>query len=220
LLVDADETHRLEPAELFNALEGIAAKWTVKWTVFDALAARAFGTTAVPASRVAGPAGRGGGCRKEIGGFNDAPEGETGMPHKMTCEEIRAFLSHGTRTAKVATSGPDGQPHVMPVWFVLDGEELVFMTWGDSVKGRNLRRNPRAAIVVDEEVAPYAFAHIRGHVTLSEDPEELLRFATAIGGRYMGADRAEEFGRRNAVPGELLVRLRPERVIATADVAS
>ena len=72
---------------------------------------------------------------------------------------------------------------------------------------------------VDEEVAPYAFVHIRGHVTLSEDLEELLRFATAIGGRYMGADRAEEFGRRNAVPGELLVRLRPKRVIATADVA-
>ena len=141
------------------------------------------------------------------------------MPRKMTPEEIRAFLTHGTRTAKIATSGTDGQPHVMPVWFALDGEELVFTTWGDSVKGRNLRRNPRAAIVVDEEVPPYAFVHIRGHVTLSEDLEELLRFATAIGGRYMGDDRADEFGLRNAVPGELLVRLHPERVIATADVA-
>ena len=141
------------------------------------------------------------------------------MPHKMTPEEIRAFLSHGTRTAKVATIGPRGQPHVMPVWFVLDGEELVFTTGGDSVKARNLRRDPRAAVVVDEEVAPYAFVHIRGHVTLSENLEELLRFATVIGGRYMGADRAEEFGRRNAVRGELLVRLRPARVIAAADVA-
>ena len=137
----------------------------------------------------------------------------------MTTDEIHAFLSHGTRTAKLATSGPAGQPHVMPVWFVLDGEELVFTTWGDSVKGRNLRRNPRAAVIVDEEVAPYAFVHIRGHVTLSEDLEELLRFATAIASRYMGADQAGEFGRRNAVPGELLVRLRPERVIATADLA-
>lgn len=141
------------------------------------------------------------------------------MPHKMTPAEIRAFLSHGTRTAKVATSGPGGQPHVMPVWFALDGDELVFTTWGDSVKGRNLRQNPRAAIVVDEEVPPYAFVHIRGRVTLSENLEELLRFATEIGGRYMGADRAKEFGRRNAVLGELLVRLHPERVIANADVA-
>ena len=137
----------------------------------------------------------------------------------MTPMEIRAFLRHGTRTAKVATSGAGGQPHVMPVWFALAGDELVFTTWGDSVKGQNLRRDPRAAIVVDEEVAPYAFVHIRGRVTLGEDLEELLRFATAIAGRYVGADRAEEFGRRNAVPGELLVRLRPERVIATADVA-
>jgi PPOX class probable F420-dependent enzyme len=137
----------------------------------------------------------------------------------MNPDEIHAFLSHGTRTAKLATSGSAGQPHVMPVWFVLDGEELVFTTWGDSVKGRNLRRNPRAAVIVDDEVAPYAFVHIRGHVTLSEDLQELLRFAMAIGGRYMGADRAAEFGRRNAVPGELLVRLRPARVIATADVA-
>lgn len=141
------------------------------------------------------------------------------MPHTMTPDEVRAFLTQGTRTAKVATSGPGGQPHVMPVWFVLDGEELVFTTGGDSVKGRNLRRDPRAAVVVDEEVAPYAFVHIRGHVTLSEDPEELLRFAIAIGGRYMGSGRAEEFGRRNAVPGELLVRLRPKRVIAAADLA-
>jgi len=141
------------------------------------------------------------------------------VPREMTPMEIRAFLRHGTRTAKVATSGAGGQPHVMPVWFALDGEDLVFTTWGDSVKGRNLRRDPRAAIVVDEEVAPYAFVHIRGRVTLGEDLEELLRFATAIAGRYVGADRAEEFGRRNAVPGELLVRLRPERAIARADVA-
>lgn len=141
------------------------------------------------------------------------------MPHTMTPDEIHAFLSHGTRTAKLATSGPGGQPHVMPVWFVLDGEELVFTTWGESVKGRNLRRDPRAAVVVDQEVAPYAFVHLRGHVTLNEDLGELLRFATAIAGRYMGADRAGEFGRRNAVQGELLVRLRPERVIATADLA-
>ena len=141
------------------------------------------------------------------------------MSRTMTPDEVRAFLSYGTRTAKLATSGPEGAPHVTPVWFVLDGEDLVFTTWGDSVKGRNLRRNPQAAVAVDNEVAPYAFVHIRGHVTLSDDPEELLHFATTIGRRYMGADRAAEFGRRNAVPGELLVRLHPNRVIAAADLA-
>jgi PPOX class probable F420-dependent enzyme len=141
------------------------------------------------------------------------------VPREMTPDEVRSFLSHGTRTAKVATVMKDGQPHVMPVWFVLDGEQIVFTTGANSVKGRNLRRDPRVALLVDDESPPYAFIHGRGRVTIHEDLDELLRFATAIGARYMGEDRAEEFGKRNAVPGELLVRVTPERLIAEGDVA-
>jgi PPOX class probable F420-dependent enzyme len=141
------------------------------------------------------------------------------MPREMGREEARAFLEHGTRTAKVATTGKDGRPHVMPVWFVLDGEELVFTTRGDSVKGRHLRRDPRIALVVDDERPPFAFVHLRGRAALSEDPHELVRYATQIGGRYMGADRADEFGRRNGAPGELLVRVTVERMITETDVA-
>jgi PPOX class probable F420-dependent enzyme len=137
----------------------------------------------------------------------------------MTSGEVRSFMLHGTRTAKVATAMADGQPHVMPVWFVLDGDQVVFTTGADSVKGRNLRRDPRIALLVDDEEPPYAFVHLRGRAKISEDRDELRRFATEIGSRYMGKDRAEEFGRRNAVPGELLVRVEPERVIAEDDVA-
>jgi PPOX class probable F420-dependent enzyme len=137
----------------------------------------------------------------------------------MTPTQLRAFMSAGTRTAKAATVMKDGRPHVMPVWFVLDGEEIVFTTAANSVKGCNLRRDPRIALVVDDDRPPYAFVHVRGRVTVSEDRDELLRFATAIGARYMGEERAEEFGQRNAVAGELLVRVRPERVIAEDDVA-
>jgi hypothetical protein len=71
---------------------------------------------------------------------------------------------------------------------------------------------------VDLERPPYAFVQVQAEAELSEDPEELVRTATAIGARYMGADRAEEFGRRNGVPGELVVRLRPVKVIANFDV--
>jgi PPOX class probable F420-dependent enzyme len=141
------------------------------------------------------------------------------VPRQLTADEVRSFLSHGTRTAKVATVMEDGRPHVMPVWFVLDGEQIVFTTGATSVKGRNLRRDPRVALLVDDETPPYAFVHVRGTVTIHEDLDELSRFATAIGARYMGRDRAEEFGKRNAVPGELLVRVTPERVIAEGDVA-
>ena len=141
------------------------------------------------------------------------------MPAEISPDEVRSFLSRGTRTAKVATVMNDGSPHVMPVWFVLDGEQLVFTTDASSVKGRNLRRDGRIALLVDDETPPYAFVHVRRRVTLHEDLGEVLRFATAIGARYMGPDRAEEFGKRNAVPDELLVRVTPERIIAEADVS-
>ena len=141
------------------------------------------------------------------------------MPRDMTPEQVWAFVSHGTRTAKVATVMKDGQPHVMPVWFVLDGEQIVFTTGADTIKGRNLQRDPRIALVVEDDEPPFAFVHVRGPVTIHTDLGELLRFATAIGSRYMGEARAQEFGQRNAVPGELLVRVIPKRVIAQAELA-
>jgi PPOX class probable F420-dependent enzyme len=141
------------------------------------------------------------------------------MATEMTAEEQREFLARGTRTAKLATTMRDGSPHVMPVWFVLEGDELVFNTGADTVKGRNLTRDPRASILVDDDHPPFAFVHMRGRVALSEDSDELMRTATEIARRYMGADRAAEFGARNAVPGELVVRFRPERVITLTGVS-
>jgi PPOX class probable F420-dependent enzyme len=138
----------------------------------------------------------------------------------MTVEQVRSFLRAGTRTAKLATVRGDGRPHVVPVWFVLDGEAVVFTTGAESVKGRSLRRDPRVALCVDEEEPPFAFVALTGVASLSTDLDDLLRFATLIGGRYMGADRAEEFGRRNGVPGELLVRVKPLTVVAEADIAA
>ncbi|MEU1984155.1 PPOX class F420-dependent oxidoreductase [Nocardia sp. NPDC019395] len=130
---------------------------------------------------------------------------------------VREFLSYGTRTAKVAFTAADGRPLVTPVWFLLDGDEIVFNTGKDTAKGKALRRDPRIAMVVDLEEPPYGAVQIQGTVTFSEDPAELLRSATAIGGRYMGTARADEFGRRNGVPGELLVRVQPTKVIAFFD---
>lgn len=137
----------------------------------------------------------------------------------MGDEERRAFLSSGTRTGKLATVRRDGRPHVQPVWFVLDGDDLVFTTGASTVKGRNLRRDPRASLVVDDEAPPFAFVRVDGVVDLSEDPDEMLRWAIRIAARYMGAERADAYGRRNAVPGELLVRLVPTHIVSEAGVA-
>ena len=97
----------------------------------------------------------------------------------MTGTEIREFLAYGTRTAKLATVGRGGAPHVMPVWFVLDGGQLVLTTGAESVKGRNLRRDTRVAVVVDDETPPFAFVHIRGRAALSEDDHARRRVVGA-----------------------------------------
>jgi PPOX class probable F420-dependent enzyme len=125
----------------------------------------------------------------------------------------------GTRTAKVATARKDGRPHVVPVWFVLDGDDVVFTTGASSVKGQALRREPYACLCVDDQVPPFSFVMVEGPVELSSDLDELRRVATTIGRRYMGEERAEEFGARNAAEGELVVRLRPSHVLAQAELA-
>lgn len=141
------------------------------------------------------------------------------MPREMSADEIRRFLALGTRTAKVATVSRDGRPHVIPVWFVLDGEVIVFTTGRDSLKGRHLRRDPRIALCVDDEEPPFAFVSIRGRAELVERAGDMLDWTTRIAKRYMGPDQAEAYGRRNAVPEELLVRVTPERTVTKTDVA-
>lgn len=140
----------------------------------------------------------------------------------MSPAEVEAFLSHGTRTGKLATVRADGRPHITPVWFVIDPAtgDILFNTGADSVKGKNLQRDPRVSLLVDEEAPPYAFVQIEGSAALSSDLNEMLPWSTAIGGRYMGADKAEAFGKRNAVPGELLVRIQRLKMIAQAEIAS
>jgi PPOX class probable F420-dependent enzyme len=133
--------------------------------------------------------------------------------------EIVTFLNEGTRTGILSWTAKDGRPLAAPIWFLAEDGALFFNTGKDTAKGRALARDPRVTLVADLAAPPYAFVQVQGTVELSEDPDELLRTATALGGRYMGADRAEEFGRRNAVPGELVVRVKPTRVIAHLDVS-
>jgi PPOX class probable F420-dependent enzyme len=136
----------------------------------------------------------------------------------VTDPKISAFLGAGTRTGKLAYAGADGRPLVAPVWFIVEDGTLVFNTGKNTAKGRALARDPRATLCVDVEEPPYAFVQVQGDAELSEDPGELVRTATAIAARYMGQDRAAEFGKRNGVPGELVVRLRPTKVNAVFDM--
>jgi len=141
------------------------------------------------------------------------------VAEQMTREQWHAFVTAGTRPGKFAVPRKSGAPHVLPVWFVLEGDDFLFTTGRDTVRGRSLRRDGRGCMLVDEELPPYAFLKAEGRAELSNEPEEKLRVATLVGARYMGDDRAEEFGRRNAVPEEMLVRFRPEQVFGQRGVA-
>jgi PPOX class probable F420-dependent enzyme len=141
------------------------------------------------------------------------------MTGKMTDEEALAFLAEGARTGKLATVRKDGSPHVAPVWFVVDGPDVVFMTGADTVKGRTLLRDGRAALVADDERPPYDFVSAEGTVTTSTDLDEMLPWSIRIAERYMGVQRGEEYGRRNAVEGEMLCRLTPTRLIGRRAIA-
>lgn len=137
---------------------------------------------------------------------------------QMNHAERQAFLAGKPRTAKLATVRADGRPHVAPVWYVLDGDDLVFTTWHTTVKAANIRRDGRVSLCIDDDQPPFAFVLIEGIATISDDLDEVRRWATAIGGRYMGTDNAEAFGRRNGVPGELLVRVQPTNIVAQAEI--
>lgn len=137
----------------------------------------------------------------------------------MTRERALEFLEEGTRTGNVATVREDGRPHVVPVWFIVEGNDVVFTTWHTSVKAKNLARDGRAAMSVDVPEPPYAYLLVEGLVSIIDDPEESRRIAAAAGARYMGADRAEEFGRRNGVEGELVVRIHIDHFVGADEMA-
>jgi len=132
---------------------------------------------------------------------------------------VMEFLSAGTRTGMLGYVAADGRPLVAPVWFVVDDGQLVFNTGRDTSKGRALARDSRVVICVDDPHPPYSFVQVQGVATVTEDPQDVLDIATRTGARYMGADRADEFGRRNAVPGELVARISPTKVIAGFDIS-
>ena len=141
----------------------------------------------------------------------------------MSPEEVIAFMCEGSRTGKLAVVRKDGRPHVVPIWFDVDADtgELVFVMGRESLKARCIRRDPRVSICVDTMEMPYDFARVDGVASITtyeEDADALRHWATETCRRYVGDDRAEEFGRRNSDPAEVLVRVRPTNYVGAAGI--
>ena len=138
---------------------------------------------------------------------------------RMSTDEAKAFLAEGSRTGKLATASTRGAVSVSPIWFLVDGDDLVFTTWHESLKARHLTGNPRAALTVDDSAFPFDFVVVRGPVTVDRSAPDLAHWSARLAARYVPAERAKEFGTRNAVDGEWLCRLHLARVIGQRAIA-
>ena len=153
---------------------------------------------------------------------------------EMSKKQISKFLMQGTFTGKLSTVKKDGSSHIVPIWFVLDGgkkkksatarrakdDDIIFTTNGTSVKAKNIQRDSRVSICVDDQTPPFSFVVVYGIAKIHRYKQrELFRFATKIAQRYMGKEKAELYGRRNSTEGEVLVRIKPTRIIAEKDIA-
>jgi PPOX class probable F420-dependent enzyme len=136
----------------------------------------------------------------------------------MDWTEVSEFLLAGTRTATIATSGRDGHPHVVPVWFTLDGQDVVFSTSSSSAKAKNLWRDSRVALSVDDDTPPFAFVTIKGQAQLIRRPGDFLSWTTRIARRYVGPDRARDIGVKYTEMDDILVRIHVDSFIAFADI--
>ncbi len=142
----------------------------------------------------------------------------------MSPEQVVEFMTTGSRTGKLALVRKDGSPTVTPVWFDVDPStgHFVFMTGKDSLKARILRRDPRVSICVDVMEMPFDFARIDGTAEITsydDDPAALRHWATETCRRFVGDDRAAEFGARNSGDDEILVRVTPSKYVGAYGVS-
>ena len=134
---------------------------------------------------------------------------------EMTKDEIRNFLLKGTFTGKLGTINKNGTSHVVPIWYTLDDEDnILFNTDDNSVKAKNIRRDNRVRLCVDDQVPLFSFVTIDGIAEIvSKEPKEVFKWAKIIAARYMGNDKADEYGRRNSSEGELLIKIKPRLLV-------
>jgi PPOX class probable F420-dependent enzyme len=128
--------------------------------------------------------------------------------------EWQSFVTAGTRLAHIALTRADGRPHVTPVCFILDGDELAFVLSPGSVKGKSLARDRRIAVCVSDERQPYGFVTIEGHARTSAEPDQVEHIAAGIADRYYASHPAAEIVESFVQEGFTAVRISITKVIA------
>lgn len=108
--------------------------------------------------------------------------------------EIRGVLD-GTSIAHLATSLPDGSPHVVPVWVGTHGDRIAFLTGPTSRKARNLQRDPRIALSIAPADNPFVPVIIRGRVVERLDGDPAWKIIDELATKYLGMPYSREHER-------------------------
>ena len=85
------------------------------------------------------------------------------MP-KLTNDEVAEFLSERGHLARIGTVDADGMPRVLPLWFIIRDDELLFTPRSPAIIWKNIERDPRVGISIDEETDPWRKVSVQGHV--------------------------------------------------------
>jgi len=132
----------------------------------------------------------------------------------MTPDEIRGFLDAG-RDLQVASINADGTPHLVTMWYLRDGDDVVFWTYGKSQKVVNLRRDPRVTVLVatGEKYEELKGVSIAGTATIVDDPDDVLAFGERVYEKHWGPIEHEMVreGVRTMGAKRVLVRVTPVR---------
>ena len=136
----------------------------------------------------------------------------------MTPDELRDFLDQ-EKTMTVGTIGPSGRPHLMPLWYVPEGDELIGWTFAKSQKSKNLERDPHATVQVEAGVE---YQELRGvmfecDVHVDREPERVAEYGRKIFQRYGGgADLAPEVAEmvERQAPKRIGMRFTPTRTVS------
>jgi PPOX class probable F420-dependent enzyme len=116
---------------------------------------------------------------------------------EMTASELRAFLEE-QRTLIVSSNGPDGYPHVVPMWYTLVNGDLAFWTYSKAQKTVNLRRDPRITCLLEagDTYGELRGAQIKGTAVLDDDEATALRVGIALHERNYGGSLTPELRRK------------------------
>lgn len=127
----------------------------------------------------------------------------------LMSESVKTFLQ-GRRFAVLATINSDGSVQQTVVWFELDGEEILMNARPHRLKVRNLRRDPRASVCVDDG---YSYVTLRGTARFIEDQATAQNDIRRLAIRYDGVESGEQQWRDQFSQQERIsIRLRPEKV--------